>query len=664
MKFIKQLVMVFSLFCTFITPAIASNAIPVGMSTSTTLSQPVTSNDNEVTMLFTIDKAEALKAEIIVPLDDATVYLVKPNGQVATSSNDVQANILSGDTQSPPLPGSYLFLPEVTNPEPGEWKIVVDFPNPSYNTVIIAQVAIQSPIAFGMAIAANQFVVGEPVPVSALLTNKGNPITGAQTSAVIIDEAGIKTRLTLKDEGVNFDAIAKDGVYSNIFVPPAEGDYLIEGITSFEEYGTTITRQTSKKIHVLPSDIEFVSLSLAPLFSSEGCVIALEQRLELDVKSAGDFAIHGYLTDGIDELNTSKRLQLKPAKQIVTLQYSTEDIFGAFDSASTLTSNPTIIYAITQDDIRISAPRIQFEEFIDLASFERCREPIEVTGSLVTTPTMSQDGTYIDSLSFEFPIHVTRSGTYTGSVNIVGAAGEYLELVSFQEPLEAAENTIKFTVPGDTFKQADGPYELNALLIYSGVDSYRQGVLGQTPPYQASDFSPPVNVTLPSNLFGLERENWQATPATQVTQHRVGGYLRAGASIPYDYETLASFDLSEVRGKIKQATLIVDFGDSTLQFPFNNVTAHIVNQTWSPNTLDYDTFCESFTICAAWSNPLTTFNNVEAGQTLRFTNSKLLEALNEKRVSGLNKLDIALTSSPYERSFFINVKQVSLFIEY
>ncbi|MEZ9145030.1 choice-of-anchor X domain-containing protein [Vibrio sp. 10N.286.52.C3] len=373
MKFIKQLVMVFSLFCTFITPAIASNAIPVGMSTSTTLSQPVTSNDNEVTMLFTIDKAEALKAEIIVPLDDATVYLVKPNGQVATSSNDVQANILSGDTQSPPLPGSYLFLPEVTNPEPGEWKIVVDFPNPSYNTVIIAQVAIQSPIAFGMAIAANQFVVGEPVPVSALLTNKGNPITGAQTSAVIIDEAGIKTRLTLKDEGVNFDAIAKDGVYSNIFVPPAEGDYLIEGITSFEEYGTTITRQTSKKIHVLPSDIEFVSLSLAPLFSSEGCVIALEQRLELDVKSAGDFAIHGYLTDGIDELNTSKRLQLKPAKQIVTLQYSTEDIFGAFDSASTLTSNPTIIYAITQDDIRISAPRIQFEEFIDLASFERCR---------------------------------------------------------------------------------------------------------------------------------------------------------------------------------------------------------------------------------------------------------------------------------------------------
>lgn len=141
---------------------------------------------------------------------------------------------------------------------------------------------------------------------------------------------------------------------------------------------------------------------------------------------------------------------------------------------------------------------------------------------------MSQDRTYIDSLSFEFPIHVTRSGTYTGSVNIVGAAREYLELVSFQEPLEAGENTIKFTVPGDTFKQADGPYELNALLIYSGVDSYRQGVLGQTPPYQASDFSPPVNVTLPSNLFGLERENWQATPATQVTQHRVGGYLRAG----------------------------------------------------------------------------------------------------------------------------------------
>ncbi|ARP38390.1 choice-of-anchor X domain-containing protein [Vibrio syngnathi] len=664
MKFIKQLVLVFSLFCTLITPVIASNAIPVGMSTSTTLSQPVTSNDNEITMLFTIDKADALKTEIIVPIDNATVYLVRPNGQIATSSNDVQANILSGDTQNPPLPGSYVFLPEVAAPESGEWKIIVDFPNPSYNTVIIAQIAIQSPIAFGMAIAANQFVLGEPVPVSALLTNKGSPLSGAQTHAVITDENRIETHLKLKDDGADFDTLAKDGVYSNIFQPTTEGEYQIDGVTSVQDNGMTIVRQASKKIHVFPADIEFASHSLAPLFSSEGCLIAIEQRLELDVKSAGDFAIHGYLTDGINELNTSKRMQLKPAKQIITLQYSTEDIFESFDSASTLTSNPTIIYTITHDDIRISAPRIKFKETIELASFERCREPIEITGALLTTPNMSQDGTYIDSLTFEFPVHVTLNGTYTGSVNIVGAKGEYLELVSFQEPLVSGENTIRFNVLGGTFKQANGPYELNALLIYSGVDSYRQGVLGQTPTYQASDFSPPVNVTLPSNLLGLERQNWQAIPASEIIEHRVGGYLRAGAAIPYDYETLASFDLSSVRGQIKQATLIVNFGESSLQYPFNNVGAYVVNRTWSPSTLSYDTFCESFIVCPAWSNRLTTFNNVKAGQSLDFTSSKLLEVLNEKRESGLNKLDIVLTSSPYERSFFIGVKQVSLFIEY
>lgn len=426
----------------------------------------------------------------------------------------------------------------------------------------------------------------------------------------------------------------------------------------------TIVRQASKKINVLPADIEFASHSLAPLFSSEGCVIAIEQRLELDVKSAGDFAIHGYLTNGVHELNTSKRIQLNPLKQIITLQYSTEDIFEYFDSTSTLTSNPVIVYAITPDDIRISAPRIQFEEVIDLASFERCREPIEITGTLETTPTISQDGTYIDSLTFEFPVHVTRNGTYTGSVNIVGAAGEYLELVSFQEPLVSGENTIRFNVLGDKLKQADGPYELNALLIYSGADSYRQGVLGQTPPYQASDFSPPVSISFPSTLFGLERENWQAIPASEVTEHRVGGYLRAGASIPYDYETLARFDLSTVRGEIKQATLIVDFGESALQYPFNNVRAYVVNRPWSPSTLNYDTFCESFTVCPAWSNPLTTFNNVEAGQTLKLTSSKLLDVVNEKRESGLNLFDVVLTSAPYERSFFIGVRQVSLFIEY
>lgn len=656
--------MVFSLFWIATTPVIAGNPIPVGMSTSTTLSQPVTSRDNEATMLFNVDEADALKAEVIVPLDGATVYLVRPNGQIATSSNDAQANIVSGVTQTPPLPGSYVFLPEVRTPESGEWKIVIDFPSPNYNTTIIAQVALQSPIAFGMAIAANEYVAGEPVPVAVLLTDKGAPIVGVQTYAVVTDENGAETRLQLKDDGVNFDAAIDDGVYSNMFVPPAEGDYMIKGSTSFEKNGTTTVREASKKIHVLPADIEFVSHSLNPLFSSEGCVIAIEQRLELDVKSAGDFAIHGYLTDGVNEVNTSKRMQLTPAKQTVTLAYSKDDIFGSFDSASTLTSNPTIVYAITQDDIRIAAPRIQFEEVMDLASLERCREPIEVIGALVTTPIMSQDGTYIDSLNFEFPVHVRRNGTYTGSVNIVGSVGEHLTLVSFQEQLAAGENTVTLTVSGKTLKKADGPYELKALLIYSGADSYRQGGLGHTPPYKASDFSPPVNVTLPSNLFSLERENWQAIPASNITEHRVGGYLRTGASTPYDYETLASFDLSEVRGEIKQATLIVNFGDSTLHYPFNNVGVYTVNQTWSPTSVNYDTFCDSFTVCPAWSNPLTTFSNVEAGQTVKFSDSKLLEVLNENRESGLSKFDVVLTSTPYERSFFIGVKQVSLFIEY
>ncbi|MEF2485059.1 choice-of-anchor X domain-containing protein [Vibrio mimicus] len=664
MRFIKLLVMVFSLFLIATTPTIAGNPIPVGMSTSTTLSQPVTSGDNKATMLFSVDEADALIAEVIVPLDGAAVYLVSPNGQVATSSNDAQVNIVSGDTQTPPLPGSYVFLPEVRNPEPGEWKIIVDFPRPNYNTVIIAQIAIQSPIAFGMAIAANEYVVGEPVPVAALLTNKGEPIAGAQTHAVITDEHGAETRLQLKDDGVSFDATIDDGVYSNIFVPPVEGDYIVKGSTSFAKNGTTIIREASKKIHVLPADIEFVSHSLSPLFSSGGCVVAIEQSLELDVKSAGDFAIHGYLTDGVNEVSTNKRIQLKPAKQTVTLTYSKDDIFGSFDSASTLRSNPTIIYSITQDEIRIAAPRIQFEEVIDLASLERCREPIEVTGTLATAPTMSQDGRYIDSLNFEFPVHVTVSGTYTGSVNIVGAAGEYLTLVSFQKQLSSGENTVTLNVSGETFKKADGPYELNALLIYSGTNSYRQGVLGHTPPYKASDFSPPVNITLPSNLFSLERENWQTIPASNITEHRVGGYLRSGASVPYDYETLASFDLSEVRGEIKKATLIVNFGDSTLKYPFNNIGVYVVNQTWSPTSVNYDTFCDSFNVCPAWNAPLTTFNNVEARQTVELSDSKLLEVLNEKRESGLNKFDVVLTSTPYEKSFFIGVKQVSLFIEH
>ena len=378
MRLIKCLAIVFGFFCIATTPTIAANLTPIGMSTNMALSHPITSGDSNATMSFSVDEADALIVEVIAPIDGAVVYLMSPDGQVVTSSYDSQANIILGNTQTPSLPGGYMFLPEVKNPESGEWKIVVEFPNPDYNTVIIAQVAIQSPIAFGMAIAANEYVVGEFVPVAALLTNKGEPITGAQTYAVVIDEQGVETRIQLKDDGMNFDVVIGDGVYSNLFSPPVEGDYIIKGFTSFIKNGVTITRESRKKIHVLSADIEIISHSLTPLLSSEGCIIAIEQRLELDVKSEGDFAIHGYLTDSVNEMSVGKRIQqLKPAKQTVTLTYSKDDIVELFDLVSTLRAKPTIIYSITPDKIRLATARIQFEDVIDLALLKPCRKPSE-----------------------------------------------------------------------------------------------------------------------------------------------------------------------------------------------------------------------------------------------------------------------------------------------
>lgn len=143
MRFIKCLAIVFGFFYIATTPTIAANLTPIGMSTNMALSHPITNGDNKATMSFSVDEADVLIVEVIVPIDGAVVYLMSPDGQVVTSSYDSQANIILGNTQTPSLPGGYMFLPEVKNPESGEWKIAVEFPNPDYNTVIIAQVAIQ-----------------------------------------------------------------------------------------------------------------------------------------------------------------------------------------------------------------------------------------------------------------------------------------------------------------------------------------------------------------------------------------------------------------------------------------------------------------------------------------------------------------------------------------
>ncbi len=134
--------------------------------------------------------------------------------------------------------------------------------------------------------------------------------------------------------------------------------------------------------------------------------------------------------------------------------------------------------------------------------------------------------------------------------------------------------------------------------------------------------------------------------------------------MPYDFETLVHFDLSEIKGKIIKATLLVEFGDSTLKFPFNNVIANIVNQDWSEQNVTYDTFCDSFTICLPWEHPIGSFNNVENGQTFKLSNSELVETINKKRAAGDISIDFVVTSAPYERSYFANIESVSLFIEY
>ncbi|WP_086981459.1 hypothetical protein [Vibrio aphrogenes] len=89
----------------------------------------------------------------------------------------------------------------------------------------------------------------------------------------------------------------------------------------------------------------------------------------------------------------------------------------------------------------------------------------------------------------------------------------------------------------------------------------------------------------------------------------VGGYARTHASVPYDYESLAKFDLTGIEGVLKKAELNIIFGTSSLSPTFSKVAIYGVHQHWEKDTVNYDFFCENLNVCVGWKDKIAVFDS-------------------------------------------------------
>ncbi|WP_119860118.1 choice-of-anchor X domain-containing protein [Pseudoalteromonas sp. MSK9-3] len=643
----------------------ANNDVPLNMSTHKTVTQAIEVGHTQTTIPIVIDHAQTLALELIAPIEGVNVGLINPNGQTVINPNDPETVIIPGSEYQPGLPGATVILPIVSDPIQGVWQIILTYPEAAYKTIVIAKVLQQTSIAFGVAMAMNEFVVGESIPLAALLTHDGTGMTDGSVMFEVTEPSNTVINLEAFDTGQDIDHQAGDGIYSKEFMPSGAGEHIIKATAQVMHEGISVTRESSKRITVRAASIDINKVLLEPVLDETGCVTHVDQKVELFAHTAGEYAFNSGIYSGAERIREVKRVALSQGAQTVSILYEKEDLVKSFSSGAILTSQPLYVLKLEQNDNVLANARRHFESKLALESIQFCREAIEIVKDLTTTPVMSADGAYITALTFQFPVYVEHAGSYTGSVNISGVNGKRIDLVSFSKYLPQGDNFFEFTVSGEKFQKDDGPYTLNSLLVYTRGHSARLGELGHTPAYKKEDFIPKLNTSLTFEMIGLERNNWQGTQPVIQGRKRVGGYVRAGASIPYDYEVLSSLDMSHIKGTLIDASIDVVVGSSSLVTPFTQIDVFSVgDKAWNMSNVSYDHFCQSFTLCPSWHAQVSSFNATLGDTTYTLRGETVLNLLQAWVDNPSENNGIVFTSSPHERTYFIEITDVKVNLTY
>lgn len=176
--------------------------------------------------------SEALFALDWVPSSTLALTLVKPDGTQITSDD---------------LPYTFADFAaghvgwRIANPDPGEWKMLVDFapieppkaaaasadqvmsdqampdqaPGVYYQVLVSGKSAISAQLLLP-AVRRVQYFTGQRVPIYAFISHTG-PIGGLMPVAQVLAPSGRSTNVTLYDDGAHGDGAADDGFYAGVY---------------------------------------------------------------------------------------------------------------------------------------------------------------------------------------------------------------------------------------------------------------------------------------------------------------------------------------------------------------------------------------------------------------------------------------------------------------
>lgn len=467
-----------------------SQGVPVAVNVPETVTGNITLGMTSLEMPFLLSGADGVSLDLIVPVDGATFTLIDPAGTIVLEPGNPGVEYNPGNVLTPPLPGGIFVTPELANPADGTWKIRVNFPAATANTVVLGTVLARSRYQVGIVIERDRLITGEDVSVGIIVLDNGHPVTGlSPTIAIGLGVPG--TPLPARDDGQDSDGLSNDGVYSVDYTFGAPGTYELLGDVVIQTAKGPVTRKATSIVQVADPSLTVNNITLTKQFGVNGCVNGLQVTLDVSALKAGTFTTRVQLTGGNGktlERRKSQALSVGPGN--IRLVFSAADIKEkiAVDGPYALGQVESLEVASTGFTL---AYRRQGGGSFDVRLSDLCSPPIELQEQLTITPILKQG--FIDALRASFPVKVNTAGSYQISFKMIGPAGEDISLVNASRSLAVGNNTVTVNLSSDQFLKIGGPYKAISLLVLGGGSSARLPTLGQTPAYSVWQFYPRIH---------------------------------------------------------------------------------------------------------------------------------------------------------------------------
>jgi len=454
-------------------------------------------------------------------------------------------------------------------PEAGSWTLEVTgtgtpSPGTAYALAGLAQLPPGTGVVLTAAVDQEQYVAGDPVTITATVTDDGEPVTAATVNATVTDPDGdTATDLVLADDGTGGDAVAGDGVYTGVVTAASSGFSSI--LVSAQGAAPAFTRQEQLEFLVAPNATTFSGTvsDHGVDVDGDGRFDQLVVEVELDVAAAAAYRLSGTLTDEagtpIQQLQVEQELQA--GLQNMSLAFDGALLFDLGHDGPYQLEDLVLEDAATLTGLAVG-PAYTTAAYTH-TDFQR--PPLLLTGNTSDhgAHSLHMEQLPYEELVIEVEVDASTPVDVEATANLHGEDGSLIAPGRALTSLASGLAQLEFHFTADSIFRGGqpGPFTLQLLSIWgTAADGTEASLLSPdvvavTQPYRLEDFAPSPRFTVGGTVTGLAGHGLElelvteGPPGTPPTTP-----LRAGnGPFTFHFPTLVSGNPYEIRVKTEPA---------------------------------------------------------------------------------------------------------------